>query len=289
MQQLHSKIDDSINFVFKDDADGYFEARYVRRTDDYFVCYLSSQKGCRQACRRCHLTITKQFTDTDATLDDYNKQTRAVFEHYDSLNHPAKVVHFGFMARGEPLANQHLLSAHNGRILSSLCAEAVKRGLFPRYCISTIMPKSLRGKSLLKLFPEHLPDFYYSIYSVDPAFRKKWLPNAMPPEEALEMLSEWQRESKKIVKMHWAFIKGENDRRDDVMRLCQTIKRSGLKTDFNIVRYNPYSDKYGEETKEDRIRLLIGIIKGYFSGSKIKVVDRVGFDVKASCGMFVEK
>ena len=56
---------------------------------------------------------------------------------------------------------------------------------------------------------------------------------------------------------------------------------------MNIVRYNPYSANMGEEPPEDRIFQLRERIQGTYPDIVVRVVPRVGFDVKASCGMFV--
>lgn len=56
------------------------------------------------------------------------------------------------------------------------------------------------------------------------------------------------------------------------------IKVSGIRVDFNIVRYNPFSDKYGEEGNFEG---ACGIFKSEFPASKVKVISRVGFDVAA--------
>src|SRR6187549_3049009 len=110
---------------------GRIEARYVRRSQDYVVVYLSSQTGCDQGCRMCHLTATGQTDLRDVTLDEFLEQADTVLDHYRRASPPARSVHFNFMARGEPLANQILLS-HSDELLGGLAQRAVALNLRPR-------------------------------------------------------------------------------------------------------------------------------------------------------------
>lgn len=287
MITLESKEDKSVNFVFKGEYPGFMEARYVRRSPKYFACYLSSQTGCNQGCRMCHLTATKQTKKSDVTLEQYLEQSHAVFKHYDENCPRAEVVHFNFMARGEAFDNQHFLD-YGKTLFDHLGADAAGRGMFPRFLVSTIMPNSMSGKSLSSLFPIINPEIYYSIYSVNPDFRKKWLPKAMPVDDALRILREYQENTKKIVKLHWAFIEGENDMAEDMALLCHKVRMSGLRVDIAIVRYNPYDTKHGKESPIHIIERNVEVLKMMMPFSKVKMVTRVGSDVKASCGMFVE-
>src|SRR6202040_3898560 len=104
-----SEQDASVNWDRPADV-GRLEARYVRRCPDYFVVYLSSQTGCAQGCRMCHLTATGQTRLRDATLWEMIEQARTVLDHAGRGAAPPRSVHFNFMARGEPLANRALLS-----------------------------------------------------------------------------------------------------------------------------------------------------------------------------------
>ena len=90
------------------------------------------------------------------------------------------------------------------------------------------------------------------------------------------------------VKLHWAFIEGENDTLKDTVDTSRVILESGVKIEgINIVRYNPYSLKQGKETSKYNIDLHVEILKTHFSN--VKIIERAGFDVKASCGMFVDE
>lgn len=280
---LRSELDASVNFVTPH-LRGYFESRYVRRTEDYFTCYISPQTGCRQACKMCHLTATKQVYADNATISDVEKQVALVFDHYNQQQ-PARIVNFSFMARGESLVNPNV----NAEMISMLNEKATKAKLYPRVCISTIFPKSVKSK-LHERFAPYAPDIYYSIYSTNSEFKKVWLPNAKPVVEAFDELLEYQDVTKKIIKLHWAFIDSEvtNNTEEDVASICDLILRTGLRVDINIVRYNPPDDKSAEPS-EAVLESRVNQIRKTLPNTRVKLVSRVGLDVKASCGMFVKE
>lgn len=281
---LKSSEDESVNFVREADI-GTVEARYVRRADDYFIVYLSSQTGCRKACRMCHLTQSGQTDARDVSIEELFTQADEVLGHYDTQS-AAKVVHFNFMARGEVFANQEVRE-QGDRLLDGLAERAISRRLIPRFKFSTIMPLELEEVELAWLFPRHNPDLYYSIYSTSPSFRRRWLPKALPVELALEKLAAYQRATRKIPVLHWAFIAGENDDLATLDGICQAVHEAGLRPDVNIVRYNPFSPGQGTEPSEDVIERNARYLAAGLPGAEVKIVGRVGFDVKASCGMFV--
>ena len=274
-----------MNWV-RDAAPGMLEARYVRRTDDYVVVYLSSQTGCRQACRMCHLTATGQTATRDATVEELWAQADVVLDHYRTATAPADTAHFNFMARGEPLASEVLLTQAD-TVLSGLADRAIALSLKPRFLVSTILPKTLGDRALEDVFVRHHPELYYSIYSMDEAVRRRWLPKALPAREALDRLAAWQRHTYKIVKVHYAFIAGVNDAEADVHAVCDALEERGLYVHVNVVRYNPPSPKHGEEPPESVIRRNAAIFGERLPHARVRVIERVGFDVAASCGMFV--
>lgn len=283
LQVLNSNIDRSVNFI-EEQLVGFLEARFVRKCDDYFIAYLSSQTGCNRGCTFCHLTATNQTSFTDSSHNDFMAQAIQVFKHYRMQKSPAKYIHYNFMARGEPLANKILLESGD-ELLLKLGQIAKGEGLPAKFNISTIMPSTLK-QSLIKTFNYVNPTIYYSLYSTNREWRQKWMPAAMEVDSALAMLKEYQEFSKKIVKIHYAFIAGQNDSIDEVNRVCDAINGIDLHCEFNLVRYNPASPDQGVESSEaviqDNIQILNDRIKG-----KVQIIPRVGMDVKASCGMFV--
>jgi 23S rRNA (adenine2503-C2)-methyltransferase len=277
--------DASVNWDRPADV-GRLEARYVRRCADYFVVYLSSQTGCAQGCRMCHLTATGQTRHRDATFGELIEQAKTVLDHYQREGPPARTVHFNYMARGEPLANRLLLANADG-LLGELNRLAVALGLWPRHLISTIYPQEMGDRLLEDIFVTHHPDLHYSIYSMSERFRRRWLPKALPAEDALDRLTSWQRSTQKIITLHHAYIAGENDAEGDVHAICDALEERRLMVHVNIVRYNPHDpSRHGVEPPEEMIERNAAIYRERLPSARVGIISRVGFDVAASCGMF---
>jgi 23S rRNA (adenine2503-C2)-methyltransferase len=290
-QTLYSKEDKSVNFVF----DNWLEARFVRRTQDYFIAYLSSHDGCNKACRFCHLTQTGQTSFNETTLEQYVEQAKTVLDYYGTIvseQGEAQKVNFNFMARGEPLANSVLLT--NAKALFDALEELAKPyNLKVKFNVSTIFPEEMKEKKLEDIFAQVTQDYgiYYSLYSVNDKFRKRWLPKALPYTQALEKIQVWQEKSacNAHAVFHWAFIKGENDSPQDMENLKSVLSQYAISAKFNLVRYNPYSVAQGEEATEQDIQYNFDQLNEFFHSVQSRIVPRVGYDVKASCGMFVSQ
>lgn len=290
---LKSSNDRSVNFVKAAEDGGAFESRFVQRSDDYFIVYLSSHTGCNKSCRFCHLTASGQTMMTPATLQVYVEQAKEVFAHYAELIEggqvPASKVHFNFMARGEALSNP-TFTEHTKVLFDALAALAVPFDLDVKFMVSSIIPADFTGDlSLILSDPRSM--LYYSIYSVDPAFRKRWLPKSKDVNLALDEIKTFQEKTGNLIAIHWAFIKGQNDTEESVINIMNALNARSINAKFNAVRYNPYDEQRGEESEEVTIEALFKIVtemtKDQQSVLSSRIVPRVGFDVKASCGMFV--
>lgn len=283
---LFSNEDASVNFVTPHPLGGAFESRYVRREPEYFISYLSSHSGCNKACRFCHLTQTRQTMMEAATPGQYEIQASHTFHHYRTQD-AAQRVNYNFMARGEPLANPNVLNSWLD-VQRPLQGLADTYDLKAKFNISTIMPSEVADRSLYQIFGDSKAQIYYSLYSMDEDFRKRWLPKALDAHEALWKLVEWQQKTGELLTLHWAFIEGENDSEEDLERIIMAILVRNLDVKFNLVRYNPYSIGQGREPSEEILQRNFNILSEAFGNEKSRIVPRVGFDVKASCGMFVD-
>lgn len=288
---LRSDEDLSVNFV----ADNNVEARYVRRTEDYFIVYLSSHNGCNKACRFCHLTQTKQTDFEHVTIAEYLQQAKEVLEYYANVaklsQGEARKVNFNFMARGEPLANKHLRE-NAKELITGLDVLAKSYGLKEvNYNISSIFPDEMAEKSISEIFAgleDYIVTVYYSLYSLDESFRKRWIPKSVSPDEAFRQLQEWQNKGG-LTALHWAYIKDTNDQLCQTQKIIDKVHEYGLSPKFNLVRYNPYSEGQGFESDEEVLNKNFKMLQEALKHPNSRMVPRVGFDVKASCGMFVSE
>lgn len=285
--------DESVNFV-RLAPGGAFEARYVRRTPEYFIAYLSSQAGCDRACRFCHLTATGQTSTACASIDDYLDQLRDVFAHHDAQTVRPIRANLNFMARGEPLLNEILrdrdLWSRFREAALDLAREHAVHDV--RFNVSTIMP-TLPDDAPWPRLDRVLSDpgitLYYSLYSMRPSFRRRWLPKTVDPRAALRTLAAWQDATGNDVALHWAFIEGENDDEGTVDEIIAAVRESGLRPKFNAVRYNPFDERRGREPEEHVVEARFRQLADAFGDPSSRIVPRVGFSAKASCGMFVER
>lgn len=104
---------------------------------------------------------------------------------------------------------------------------------------------------------------------------------------SLDQLAEHQTKHGAEIVLHWAFIEGENDSPETVAAIAEAVTRRGLRAKFNLVRYNPFSAGQGREPSEPVIEKNFRTLAEALQHPESRIVPRVGFDVKASCGMFV--
>lgn len=291
-QHLESDADASANHVLPTEDGGNWEARWVQRTCDYGIVYVSSHTGCALSCRFCHLTATGQTMMTPAGEVEYLAQLDQSLRTYEQRRDRGEIppvgrFHVNFMARGEALKNRNLLT--NSHAIFERMRERLEQsqpGAEHRFLVSSILPARLEF-DLDHVLSDQDVDLYYSLYSLNPGFRRRWLPKAMTGEAGLDLCTRYQQKTGKRVALHWAFIKGQNDSDQDVDAILEAIHRRGLRCKFNLVRYNPHDERHGEEADEETIQRHFRKIADALGDPDSRIVPRVGYDVKASCGMFV--
>lgn len=296
---LRSSIDSSINFIFCNDQGQILESRFVQRDPDKFIIYLSSQTGCEQACRFCHLTQMGHNKNVSSTsLEEFSYQAVTVLRHMEiqsAIQLTATKISFNFMARGEPFVNS-LFQTNPDRIYATLTDIAAQYGYTDvDFKVSSILPRFTADDTLSFTIPyramldraifqsKYDVRLYYSLYSTSAVFRKHWMPRGLSPESAGQILF---GTSDRLV-LHQAFISDENDSTHDVEAILNWMYHYRIKADVNLVRYNPFSVNCGREAPASRIENCMETFAASAQVKTIQLINRVGLDVSASCGMFV--
>lgn len=324
--KLQSELDNSVNFAKRTQDGGYFESRLVFRNysdSQYLVIYLSSASGCNQACKMCHLTQTKQLMNTYATKEDYIDQFNLVLEEYIKQVSEGKLplvekVHINFMARGEPLDNDNLINDHAELFdyFNNSLRQKISTFNTLKIKISTILPTSLFykvhnqefNKAWTKFLQHENVEIYLSTYL------NGYIDNTtnLTPKSLVSRIHDdvviFKNDSRNyhffakhffnIVRnrltFHFAFIKNFNDNLESIRKLntiinvYNNLNSYSHKAKVNIVRFNTPIDSL-EETDYCKIEILKNIIKTANKDFEIsvKIIPKVGYDVKASCGMFI--
>jgi 23S rRNA (adenine2503-C2)-methyltransferase len=281
--RIESKTDPATNTVWKAEPNGYYEVRYADKMA-YEVIYLSAQSGCNQGCRFCHLTTSGQTSYVNAKRDDIYKQALCGLEQCRDHSDDLGLVHYNWMARGEPLNNPTV----NSDTLFILSEMAMQKGMRARHLISTIIPRDfcIRAEFVDRFY--HLqPEIYWSLYTVDEDKRKHFMPNAAPVPAAVEKLLRWQEHSRKVIKVHFSVVPNLNDSKEDIEQLAYLLHGTGLRTDFNLIEFNAPEgvDAKPALSVEEARDIILSIMP---KPTQVFIIPRIAPDAYVSCGMFFD-
>jgi 23S rRNA (adenine2503-C2)-methyltransferase len=299
-RRLASVLDASVNWT-EPFGKGQIETRYVRRKPEAVAAYVSSHSGCKMGCGFCHLTAQGRTSFDHVPISLYRRQLELVLRHYASLSPgtpgspAAQRVNVNFMSTGEALANTNVINKYP-ELHNTLAAVAREHELKLKMNVSTIMPRTLGKRELSDVFQGYPTYVYYSLYSLNPVFRREWFTGcAMPVEDALQKLERYMRdvddELDTPITFHNAYIEGHNDSLEDARAVARRLRPFRGRAKYNIVRYNPTDKQASEGLREpplERLQEILQIVNGEgLQHPRSYIVPPVGPDVFASCGTFV--
>ena len=306
---LKSKIDTSINNIVHIGplANDIVETRIVQRSSDTLIFYLSTHTGCANSCRMCWLTQTHQVSNQYLNFNNYHTQLEWIVSQLN--NDPrlsvVKTCHINFMARGDALSSPTFMMFYNelttmirtkiqSLFINIVIIKFKISTIFPQDCMIDLTNGGMRHWLDINTSKAHDTvgtEFYYSLYSLSNDFRRKWLPKAVHPHHIGELF----KGSRSIgdyhpFRLHHALIDGENDSIKDCDAILEWLNKYDIICPVNIVRYNPYiqegiaDGKCGKES--DLLDFYVSYMRQSPRVSHLNIIQRVGKDVYASCGMF---
>lgn len=281
-QVLVSAIDGSINHVYPDGS----EFRRVMRKD-HDTIYLSSHRGCGLGCKMCWLTALGATNMKPLSFGELVVRADHLTALPEERDQRDSRLNFAFMARGDALMNPSV----NGRMVHRLLEMAdCVAAPHAKVTISSIFPRKAVGlkvdEFLFERFGVFQPTLYWSVYSLRDTVRREWLPEAQDPDVIAAGLKRWQQTTFQEVVLHHALISNVNSNVNHAHEIVELVQQHELNVRVNLVRYNPPPNTKHLEALDTTYDEHRRIYARAFGESRVKVQPRVGFDVKASCGMF---
>lgn len=280
-KELISAYDNSVKFALRLEEGQLTEAVLMPESSRITLC-VSSQVGCRQACRFCHTgkmglirnlnsgEMIGQVMAANAWI-----QANPWWKTRTGLPESALVTNVVFMGMGEPLDN-----------LTELC-RAIEimldhhgLALAPRK-VTVSTAGHLDG---LKVLTEknYGVGLALSLHETEQAKRNWLMPinRRYPLADVLNLLKEYTQQSGKHILIQYTLISGVNDSRDHARRLAQTL--TGIRTRINLIPLNPISANTLSPPDPDSLRSFQQEL--HEMGLRSMIRFSKGQDITAACG-----
>ncbi len=227
---------------------------------------VSSQAGCKMACRFC-MTGRQGFHG--------NLDAAAILNQFTGIDEPLALTNTVFMGMGEPLDNYEAVS----RAIEILTAPWGFAWSPKRITLSTIgvIPK------LERYLDEQRCHLAVSLHNPFPDERLEMMPvqKAFPIEDVLELIRRYDFSGQRRVSFEYTMFNGFNDDKRHADALIRLLK--GLECRVNLIRFHkipdfPYETSSDKKMEEFRDRLNNNGIICTIRSSR-------GEDILAACGM----
>ena len=252
-------------------ADGTSVEAVTMPYDDRVTLCLSSQVGCRFACRFCQ-TGVMGLTRSLAAGEIIGQALRLRTE----LNTPDLPVNIVFMGQGEPLDNAEAVA----QAIYGLQDPVGPALSWRRITLSTVgvVPEIKRLAEL----GERRPRLAISLNATTDEVRSEIMPvnRKWPIAELLSAIRSLPWRTRERVTFEYVLLAGVNDRPEDAGRLGELLR--GLPAKVNLIPWNELSDLAYERPSAQAIeRFRLQVLR---SGLDALVRYSRGTDIAAACG-----
>jgi 23S rRNA (adenine2503-C2)-methyltransferase len=244
------------------------ETVFIPSSDRGTVC-LSSQLGCRMACRFC-FTGRAGFHGNLSAAEMIN-QILALPEFADNL-----VTNAVFMGMGEPMDNiDEVLKALT--ILTSSWGFAWSPR---RITVSTV---GVPVEGLRRFLDESRCRLAVSLHSPFAAERVAWIPaeQSFPAKELIALLRKYDFGFQRRISFEYILFKGKNDSERHAVELARILR--GLSCRVNLIRFHSVRQNDFDSPSSSEIEAFCNRLNGY--GLNATVRASRGEDIQAACGL----
>ncbi len=286
----------------------------TRKSDrNKYSIFISSSVGCYMKCKFCHLTL-KDSKHIKIESEEVLANIKEAIEDVVLFNPDIKnrYVKLSWMGMGDAINKPRMVYDVTIELLNWIFSKGYAIGL-DGVDLSTVMPP-LKNKKWIDTFHElekqlncydvnpsynmdniEYTNGYYShknifrlFYSVESAIQEKRdivVPNAMPINEAIAQLKEYEQNGAYTLILHHLLVDGLNDSEEELIALKDLVHKDFKNNELRILRYNFCAKSNYKESEKfiNQIRYLSDKI------NFIKVQVSPGTEVSAACGQFIVK
>jgi 23S rRNA (adenine2503-C2)-methyltransferase len=255
-------------------ADGQAVETVLMRMEHHFTVCVSSQVGCRFACKFC-LTARRGLI-RQLTAAEIVQQVLHVRPYTDGAG-----LNVVLMGMGEPLDNFDAV-VQAVRILTAPELGTIGAR---RVTVSTVgVPDRMRALADLDLRVK----LALSLNATEDAERRRLMPvsGRHPLAETLAAAEYFARRTRHHVTLEYVLLRGVTDRPEDAERL-RAIGAPGAPFKLNLIPFNPDPRLRFERPERERVAAFQAALEGTFRSVTVRW--SMGLDIDAACGQLFGK
>ena len=268
--------DGTRKFLFELEDGRAIESVLIPDEDRQTLC-ISSQVGCRQACRFC-LTGSKGFTRNlkACELVDQVLEVSRILKREETRG----LTNIVLMGMGEPLENFD-------EVVKALKTVTSDKGLAfspRRVTLSTagLVPEIEKlGKSGLKV------NLAISLNAATDEVRDTIMPvnRRYPIKALLSACKRFPLEPRRRITFEYVLLQGVNDSGEDALRLAKLLKN--IRSKVNLIPFNPFPGSEFKRPDDAAVRRFQKILLDHHYTAPVR--ESRGGDISAACGQLRER
>jgi 23S rRNA (adenine2503-C2)-methyltransferase len=273
--QVERSADGTQKFLFGLSDGHTIESVLIPDLQRLTLC-VSSQVGCRQACRFC-LTGASGFV-RDLRSWEITDQVLAVSRALHAEARP-RITNIVLMGMGEPLDNYEEVV----RALATITDERAVAFSARRVTLSTagLVPNIDRlGSAGLKV------NLAISLNASTDVVRERIMPvnRRWPLRELLAACRRYPLEPRRRITFEYVLLRGVNDAAEDARRVAALLK--GIRCKVNLIPFNRFPGCAFERPQEETVRRFQQILLAHHYTAPVR--ESRGRDISAACGQLRE-
>lgn len=261
--------DGTVKYLFEADGGAFVESVYIPDGDRATLC-VSSQVGCKMACRFC-MTGRQGFAG--------NLTAGMILNQIFSIPEASQLTNIVYMGMGEPMDN---IDA----VLDSLKIMTSPWGVGWSQRRITVSTAGVR-KGLERFINESDCHLAISLHAPLPLQRRELMPaeRAWSITDIVEMLRGHDFSGQRRLSFEYIVFKGINDSERDAKNIVKLLR--GLECRINLIRFHTIPDSPFKGADEATMTAM----RDYLTHHGIHTTIRAsrGEDIEAACGMLSTK